>query len=73
VKIIEIAGNDDIFVTALMPNAGPPKFAGVRSVMTMTLPDGRVRQGLAVKVPDLIPLLNAVRIQGGTVEHVYDY
>lgn len=73
VKIIEIAGNDDIFVTALMPNARPPKLAGVRTVMTMALPDRRVRQGLAVKVPDLVSLLNAIRAQGGTVEHVYDY
>jgi hypothetical protein len=72
VAVVEIAGNDDIFVTALLPQGtSPPK--GAEQVMAMVLPDGRVRHGLAVKVPALTPLVRSIRARGGTVEHVYDY
>jgi hypothetical protein len=70
VELVEIAGNDDIFVTVLVP-AGTPVDAA--TTMTMALPDGRERRGLSVKVPRLLPLLRSVRAGGGMVEHVYDY
>jgi hypothetical protein len=72
VPILEIAGNDDIFVTALTPAAARP-IAGTKPVMIMALPDKRRRQGITVKVPDLTRLIRAVRAAGGEIEHVYDY
>lgn len=70
-ELVEIAGNDDIFVTLLVPAAAPPTPGA--TLMRMTLPDGRERRGVSVKVAALLPLIRAVRAGGGTVEHVYDY
>ena len=71
---VEIAGNDDIFVTMLAPAAAPvPRGASV--LLSMPLDDraGWRRLGLSTKVARLGPLLRAVRTGGGEVEHVYDY
>lgn len=71
---VEIAGNDDIFVTMLAPAAAPPP-AGAAVLLSMPLDDraGWRRLGLSTKVVRLGPLLRAVRAGGGEVEHVYDY
>jgi hypothetical protein len=43
--------------------------------MALPLADrpGWQRVGLSTKVPELLPLLRAIRSSGGSVEHVYDY
>jgi hypothetical protein len=71
---VEIAGNDDIFLTVLAPESAEPP-AGAVPLLTMTLDDrpGWRRLGLSTKVPRLGPLLREVRAGGGEVEHVYDY
>jgi hypothetical protein len=71
---VEIAGNDDIFVTVLAPASAPPP--GEASILlSMPLDDrpGWRRLGLSTKVVRLGPLLRAVRAGGGEIEHVYDY
>lgn len=71
---VEIAGNDDIFVTVRAPAAAPaPPSATV--LLSMPLDDraGWRRLGLSTKVARLGPLLRAVRAGGGEIEHVYDY
>lgn len=74
VAIAEIAGNDDIFVTALMPvgRRGLPQ--GER-LLTMPLDDrpGWQRLGMTTKVSALPGLLRAIAASGGELEHVYDY
>ena len=73
-KLTEISGNDDVFVTALVPaKAKPPQ--GADQLMAMPLADrpGWQRVGLSTKVPELLPLMRAMRSSGGSVEHVYDY
>lgn len=73
-KLTEISGNDDIFVTTLVPEkAKPPQ--GAEQLMAMPLPDrtGWNRVGLSTKVAGLLPLMRAIRSSGGRVEHVYDY
>jgi len=74
VPIVEIAGNDDIFVTLLVPETHPAPPGTVR-LLAERLDDrpGWQRLGVAVKVERLLPLLRAVRGAGGEVEHVYDY
>jgi hypothetical protein len=74
VKLTEISGNDDIFVTALVPAKAKP-LAGADQLMAMPLADrpGWNRVGLSTKVPELLPLMRAIRRSGGSVEHVYDY
>jgi hypothetical protein len=74
VQLTEISGNDDIFMTALLPPGGNSP-AGAVPLMAMPLADrtGWRRVGLSMKVPDLLPTLRAIRASGGEVEHVYDY
>jgi hypothetical protein len=71
---VEIAGNDDIFVTVLAPAAGRPP-PGATVLLSMPLDDkaGWRRLGLSTKVVRLGALLRAVRAGGGEIEHVYDY
>lgn len=72
VELVEIAGNDDILVTMLLPDAAPlPK--GTAPLFEQPLEDrpGWRRAGVAVKVPQLLPLLRAPG--GAEIEHVYDY
>jgi len=74
VEIVEIAGNDDIFVTLLVPASahGP---AGAFTLFEIPLEDrpGWRRLGLSVKVDRLLALLRAARTAGAELEHVYDY
>jgi hypothetical protein len=74
VELVEIAGNDDIFVTLAVPGSwrGPRDGVVLLSMPIGERPGGR-REGLSVKVADLLPLIREVRATGGIVEHVYDY
>ena len=71
IPIVEIAGNDEIFATLLLPEASLP--AGQ---VIFTLPVGQAgwkRFGVATKVPQVVDMIRQTRAAGGTVEHVYDY
>lgn len=74
VGVIEIAGNDDIFVSVLLP-AGGAAPAGAVELLSIPLDDrpGWRRSGLSTKVPRLLDLIRDVRRAGGRLEHVYDY
>lgn len=71
-QLVEIAGNDDIFLTALVPNDAKLPAA---PLLDMPLADraGWKRVGLSVKVPALLATMRAVASAGGQIEHVYDY
>jgi hypothetical protein len=73
-RLVEISGNDDVFVTALLPVKAKP-VRGAERLMAMPLADrpGWQRVGLSTKVPALLPLMRSIRRSGGKVEHVYDY
>ena len=74
-ELVEIAGNDDLFVTLLLPASLPLPSAETPALIAMPLDDrpGWRRIGVTVKVRRLLPLIRAVRRAGGEVEHVYDY
>jgi hypothetical protein len=74
VQLSEIAGNDDIFVTLILPDRVRPP-AGTMTLFEIPLDDrpGWRRAGVTVPVPRLVPLLRATRAAGGSTEHVYDY
>ena len=72
VELVEIAGNDDILVTMLMPDEAPIP-AGTTQLFQVALDDrpGWRRVGVSVKTPALLALLRAPG--GAEIEHVYDY
>jgi hypothetical protein len=74
IELVEISGNDDIFVTLLMPTNEDLPIPGAH-LLTMSVdnPPGWQRLGLSTKVPDLLRTMNLVQQYGGRVEHIYDY
>jgi len=74
IELAEIAGNDDIFVTLLLPaNVRPPASTTVMAELPLEDRPGWRRVGVNVKVPRLLGLIRGTRAAGGEVEHVYDY
>jgi hypothetical protein len=74
VELVEISGNDDIFVTLLMQPGDEVPGPGTHLFTTQLgdPPYGR-RIGLSTKVADLLDVIRLTRRYGGRVEHVYDY
>lgn len=72
VELTEIAGNDDIFLTALVRDASP---ALGNRLFAMKLGDrpGWRRVGVTVKVADLGSAIRSIEGGGGKIEHIYDY
>lgn len=71
--LVEIAGNDDIFVTLLQRNGAPAPGPGT---VLMTMPAAQAgwqRVGVSVKVAQLLDLVRAAAMGGAVLEHVYDY
>nr|WP_295077709.1 hypothetical protein [uncultured Roseateles sp.] len=71
--IVEIAGNDEIFVTLLLP-PDAPKLGG-QLLITAPLaarPTWR-RKGRLLKIEDLAALVRQLSSFGGELEHVYEY
>lgn len=74
VQLIEISGNDDIFVTVMMPPGDEVPIPGAH-LLTITVddPPGWRRIGVSTKVPDLLDVMRLTEQYGGRVEHIYDY
>jgi hypothetical protein len=73
-RLVEISGNDDIFLTLLLPpNVEPPGPGAHLFTMPIDEPTGWRRVALSTKVSDLPEVLGTTRQIGGRVEHVYDY
>lgn len=71
--IVEIAGNDDIFVTVLVP----PDGGTITGERLITVPlqgnPGWRRDGIAIKVSALADLVRSLGRSGARFEHAYDY
>lgn len=74
VHLVEIAGNDDIFLTTLVPDNAPP-LSNTTVLLSLPLDDkpGWRRLGLSTKVPHLLGVIQEIERGGGQLEHVYDY
>lgn len=74
-NVVEIAGNDVVLVTALMPETTDDGVEGVRKIFSIDLQSrpGWRRVGLAVEVSRLAGLIRQIPATGGEFEHVYDY
>jgi hypothetical protein len=75
VRIVEIAGNDDIFATFLIPSGAAAEVLPATKLIALPLGDrpGWQRIGLSTKVPRLVPMIWTIEARGGVLEHVYDY
>jgi hypothetical protein len=73
--VVEIAGNQRILVTALLPPGPLPSLPGATRLFEAPIqsrPDRR-RVGLDVTVPRLTATIRALESAGAAIEHVYDY
>lgn len=75
VRFVNIAGNDEILLTAISPAARSPDLSPARIASRMTLPTdpSRVRLALRVPVRSLHEVLTRLLAEGITIEHLYDY
>lgn len=74
-EFVEIAGNDEILVTALAPSGWtevPPGATELFRFERVTDPNS-VRVALRTEVPRLGSVIRALEARNVTVEHVYDY
>jgi hypothetical protein len=73
--IVEIAGNDDILLTAILPNAATPTIAGTRELFSAPLGarPGFRRVGFDVRVEQLNRVVPQLEQAGAAIEHLYDY
>lgn len=72
VPLTDIAGNDEIFLTALVPERSNVPGAETFAMALGDRPGWR-RVGVTVRVVDLPATMRTIQAIGGTVEHVHDY
>lgn len=72
-EVVEIAGNDDIFVTVLVSSAGAAAIGARLVEVPVQANLGWRRIGVAVKVDALASFLRDLRKTNARIEHVYDY
>lgn len=75
VRFVNIAGNDEILVTAIGPAATSINFAPARLAARMPLVTDHTRARFALRVPvaSLHEILTRLRASNIAVEHLYDY
>ena len=74
-EFVDIAGNDEILVTALAPTAWEADLEGATELFRFerVTDPARSRVALRTEVRRLGSVIRALEAQGITVEHVYDY
>jgi hypothetical protein len=74
-RIVEIAGNNEIFVTVLTRDGTPFAAGGARELIAIPLQvrPGFTRRGYSVRLEHLPGFVQALRQAGGAFEHAYDY
>jgi hypothetical protein len=72
---VEIAGNDDILVTLLAPEAASAQAIGGKELFSVPIQSkpGWRRFGLDVRIPELLGMIRRMRGSNIELEHVYDY
>jgi hypothetical protein len=74
-RILEIAGNSEIFVTVLAKDGVPLALGSARELIVIPVQSrpGLTRRGYSVRLEDLPAFVQALRQAGGEFEHAYDY
>jgi hypothetical protein len=75
VRFINVAGNDEILVTAIAPRDVPSPPPGTSMLVNEPILTEPPKRRLALRVPltTLTDAIAALRSQGAVVEHIYDY
>ncbi len=75
VAFVEIGGNDEILLTALVPSSEPVEVSGAVPVLALRslVEPGKTRMGWRVPVDRLSEILGALKKRGIEIEHLYDY
>lgn len=74
-RIVEIAGNDEIFVTVLTKDGAARAAGGAHELIAVPIQakPGFTRRGYSVRLENLPAFVQALRQAGGEFEHAYDY
>ncbi len=72
---VEIAGNDDVLITVLAPEAASAQAIGGSELFSVPIQSkpGWRRIGLDVRIPELMGMIRRMRGTDVELEHVYDY
>jgi hypothetical protein len=75
VRFVNVAGNDELLLTAIAPADLQPPGPPVRLVATLPMltEPGRSRLALRTPLASLHATMAALRTGGATIEHLYDY
>ena len=73
--VAEIAGNHDIFITVIAPNAAKLDIKDTTELFSLELDarPGFRRAGLKARIDRLVDINRDLKARGATIEHFYDY
>ncbi len=74
-NFVEIAGNDEVFVTVVAPDKFSLKADGAKQLFSVPIQPrpGWTRRGISLPVKELAAFMRDMKAQGVEFEHVYDY
>jgi len=73
--LAEIAGNHDIFITVIAPDAAKLDIKGTTELFSLELDarPGFRRAGLKARIDRLVDINRELKARGASIEHFYDY
>ena len=73
--VAEIAGNHDIFITVIAPDAAKLDIKGTTELFSLELDarPGFRRAGLKARIDRLVDINRELKARGASIEHFYDY
>ena len=73
--LAEIAGNHDIFITVIAPDAAKLDIKGTAELFSLELDarPGFRRAGLKARIDRLVDINRELKARGASIEHFYDY
>ena len=74
-RLAEVAGNHDILITVLAPDAAKLNIAHTKELFSLELDakPGFRRAGLKARIDRLVDINRALKARGANIEHFYDY
>jgi hypothetical protein len=75
VRFVDVAGNDEMLVTAIVPSSLSGDEIGISLIFKEPLLTDHTRTRIAIKAPvrSLHAIVTQLQSRGATIEHLYDY